>query len=175
MNYKVYIQDSSYTKWTIHEIENMKDITNEFSLNPLEKKLFSGDIVDSDYNLKESIVRDSSNIPGILVYGNKTYGRSNKGKFYYKCVPNDKRLPIFLVPYEEKNIGFSKKMVNKFVLFRFQKWESKHPVGSINQVIGDINILPNFYEYQLYCKNLYVSLNQFTKDTMKKLKVKGKK
>lgn len=170
MNYKVYIQDSSYSKWTIHEIENMKDITNEFSLNPLEKKLFSGDIVDSDYNLKESIVRDSSNIPGILVYGNKTYGRSNKGKFYYKCVPNDKRLPIFLVPYEEKNIGFSKKMVNKFVLFRFQKWESKHPVGSINQVIGDINILPNFYEYQLYCKNLYVSLNQFTKDTMKKLK-----
>ena len=27
-----------------------------------------------------------------------------------------------------------------------------------------------FYEYQLYCKNLYVSLSLFTKDTMRKLK-----
>jgi len=59
-------------------------------------------------------VREATNIPGIMIYGNKTYGRSNKGKFYYKCIPNDKRLPSFLITYEQKDIGFNKKMVNKF-------------------------------------------------------------
>ena len=79
-----------------------------------------------------------------MIYGNKTYGRSNKGKFYYKCIPNDKRLPSFLVTYEQKDVGFNKKMVNKFILFRFHKWEDKHPIGAINQIVGDINVLSNF-------------------------------
>jgi hypothetical protein len=151
--------DRNYNTWSWHEIENMKDVTQEFNCNPIEKKLFTGDIVDSSGVLKESIVREATNIPGIMIYGNKTYGRSNKGKFYYKCIPNDKRLPSFLVTYEQKDVGFNKKMVNKFVLFRFHKWEEKHPIGAINQIVGDINVLSNFYEYQLYCKNLYVSLS----------------
>lgn len=170
MNYKIYIEDRNYTTWSWHEIENMREVTKEFNYNPIEKKLFTGDIVDSNCLLKESTLRDTVNIPGIMIYSNKTFGRSNKGKFYYKCIPNDKRLPSFLVTYEDKNVTFNKKMVNKFVLFRFHKWIDKHPIGAINQVIGDINILPNFYEYQLYCKNLYVSLSQFTKDTLRKLK-----
>ena len=170
MCYKIHIENREYTEWSWHEIENMKDVTKNFQYNPLEKKLFTSDIVDNDCVLLESIVRDSANIPGIMIYGNKTYGRNNKGKFYYKCIPNDKHLPAFLVSYDEKKVSFNKKMVNKFVLFRFQKWEEKHPIGAINQIIGDINNLNCFYEYQLYCKNLYVSLSQFTKDTMKKLK-----
>ena len=170
MSYKIHIEDRNYNIWTWHEIENMKDITQDFNCNPIEKKLFTGDIVDSSGILKESIVREATNIPGIMIYGNKTYGRSNKGKFYYKCIPNDKRLPSFLVTYEQKDVGFNKKMVNKFILFRFHKWEDKHPIGAINQIVGDINVLSNFYEYQLYCKNLYVSLSLFTKDTMRKLK-----
>lgn len=170
MMYKIHIEDRNYNTWTWHEIENMKDVTQEFNCNPIEKKLFTGDIVDNNCILKESIVREATNIPAIMIYGNKTYGRSNKGKFYYKCIPNDKRLPSFMVTYEQKDIGFNKKMVNKFVLFRFHKWEEKHPIGAINQIVGDINVLSNFYEYQLYCKNLYVSLSLFTKDTMRKLK-----
>ena len=96
MSYKIHIEDRNYNTWSWHEIENMKDITKEFNHNPIEKKLFTGDIVDNNCNLKESIVREATNIPGIMIYGNKTYGRSNKGKFYYKCIPNDKRLPSFL-------------------------------------------------------------------------------
>ena len=30
----------------------------------------------------------------------------------------------------------------------------KHPHGELLQVIGDVDRLEHFYEYQLYCKNL---------------------
>ena len=49
----------------------------------------------------------------------------------------------------------------------------KHPFGVITQTIGDVTILPNFYEYQLYCKSLYASIQDFTKKTMRKLKTKS--
>ena len=38
------------------------------------------------------------------------------------------------------------------------------------QTIGPVDILDNFYEYQLYCKSLNVSIQKFTKDTSKALK-----
>ena len=67
-------------------------------------------------------------------------------------------------------IGFEKKQKNKYVLFRFKEWYEKHPICSNIQTIGDIGILENFYEYQLYCKSLYVSMKDFTKKTMRELK-----
>ena len=36
--------------------------------------------------------------------------------------------------------------------------------------IGDVDKLENFYEYLLYCKSLYASIQQFTKDTSQALK-----
>ena len=44
----------------------------------------------------------------------------------------------------------------------------KHPIGQIIQNIGPVDILENFYEYQLYCKNIFNSIQQFTKNTLQK-------
>ena len=92
--------------------------------------------------------------------------------FLYKLIPDDKRLPEFLVPYNKK-IVFNKKVSNKYVVFKFKHWDNKHPVAQLDQVIGDVNILDNFYEYQLYCKSLYASIQDFTKTTLNKLKKKS--
>ena len=130
------------------------------------------DIINGKVIVHHSTVKNSSSIPAVLVLeGNKMFGRY-KDKFLYKCVPDDKRLPIFLVPYKIKP-GINKKVINKYVTFEFRNWDSKHPMGVITQTIGDVNILPNFYEYQLYCKSLYASIQDFTKKTMRKLKTKS--
>ena len=38
--------------------------------------------------------------------------------------------------------------------------------------LGDVDVLENFYEYQLYCKSLYASIQQFNKATTQVLKLK---
>ena len=70
------------------------------------------------------------------------------------------------------NIGFSKNNINKYVVFKFKIWEEKHPIGVLVQTLGDVTHLDNFYEYQLYCKSLYASIQNITKKTMSKLKEK---
>jgi exoribonuclease R len=103
---------------------------------------------------------------------NKTFGRTeNKKRLLYKCVPDDSRLPPFLVPYDIK-IGFSKVQKNKYVVFRFDHWNGKHPHGLLTEVLGDVDSLDVFYEYQLYCKSLYTSMTEFTKTTRAKLSEK---
>ena len=52
-------------------------------------------------------------------------------------------------------------------------WENKHPYGSLVQTLGDVTCLDNFYEYQLYCKSLYASIQDFTKKTMRALRSKS--
>ena len=80
------------------------------------------------------------------------------------------RIPAFLIPYEMKQIGFSKVFINIYVTFSFDYWDEKHPLGILKQVIGPIDVLDNYYEYQLYCKSLNSSIQKFTKDTSKSLK-----
>ena len=104
-------------------------------------------------------------MPGVLfINGDKTFGRKN-GKLLYKCIPDDMRLPPFLVPYEIKNVGFSKVFVNLYVTFSYVELSDKHPMGILSQVIGPVDVLDNFYEYQLYCKSLNASIQKFQKDT----------
>jgi exoribonuclease R len=50
-------------------------------------------------------------------------------------------------------------------------WQDKHPRGKLDCVIGPVDILSNFYEYQLFCKKLNVSINKFQKDTSKSLEI----
>jgi exoribonuclease R len=90
----------------------------------------------------------------------------------YKCVPDDVRLPAFLVPYELKYVGFSKAFVNLYVTIQYKDWTSKHPVSSLTQVIGQVNTLDCFYEYQLYCKSLNASIQRLQKETSKAIKEK---
>ena len=57
------------------------------------------------------------------------------------------------------------------MVMKFNTWTtSKHPIGSLVNIIGDVDNLTNFYEYQLYCKSLYASIQSFTKQTIARLR-----
>lgn len=178
--YKLHVEDRNYSSWTVYETIHFKSVEIP-NFNPIENKLFSNDFFElcnindnntnNNNNIKmiHSTVRSGGFLPGVLVlHGNKTYGRKN-GKLLYKCIPDDKRLPVFLIPYEMKQMGFSKVFINLYVTFYFSLWEDKHPHGILNQVIGPVDKLDNFYEYQLYCKSLNASIQKFQKDTSKAL------
>lgn len=171
--YKIHIHNRAYSSWTYFTTHNFKELELP-NVNPVESKMFNNDVfimVDSEVTIIHSTVRVSESIAGVLVLkGNKTYGRSKNGKLLYKCIPDDVRIPAFLIPYEMKNMGFSKVFQNCYITFHFSEWSDKHPHGVLVQSIGPVDVLDNFYEYQLYCKSLNVSIQKFTKDTSKALK-----
>jgi hypothetical protein len=172
--YKVLINDRGYTSWSFHTTTEFQTV--ELPVIPAEHKLLTNDVFSLDsknsVSLLHSSIRNTDSIPGVLILkNNKTYGRQGgNGKLLYKCIPDDMRLPSFLVPYEIKNMGFSKVFVNLYVTFQFKEWTDKHPHAILSQVIGSVDVLDNFYEYQLYCKSLNASIQKFTKDTSKALK-----
>jgi len=139
------------------------------------ERLFNGDLFEYDattgIKIVSSDIRLVKELPAILILdGNKTYGRHpTNNKLLYKCVPDDISIPTFLVPYEIKNMGFSKVFVNQFVTIQFANWDNKHPYGLLTQSIGPVNCCESFYEYQLYCKNLNISLTKFNKACSKSL------
>jgi hypothetical protein len=174
-NIKILISDRAYSSWLFVDIENNKDLDPDKypilkKINPIEMRLFSRDIlnIDSQDNItiRHSHVKSSSEIAGVLILeGNKTFGRTtNKKRLLYKCIPDDKRHPIFIIPYELK-IGFSKVYKNKFITFQFDSWNDRHPQGIITETLGDVDNLEVFYEYQLYCKSIHESITDFTNKT----------
>lgn len=188
VTYKIQVDDRNYNSWQIFDANNFQK--KDINIDPIKEKLLTNDVFfmdkDNKVNLVHSSVRTSGPMPGVLVLcGNKSYGRQNKippgetftkqtaliknGKLLYKCIPDDMRLPPFLVPYEIKNVGFSKVYTNLYVTFSFNDWIDKHPNGILNSVIGPVDILDNFYEYQLYCKSLNASIQKFQKATTKAL------
>jgi exoribonuclease R len=188
MHLKIHVNDRSYNSWEVFDTNQFNKI--EVNINPIESKLFANDVFIIDKNNKITIVHSSIRsgpaIPGVLILdGNKTYGREKKlvegtqsktknncGRLLYKCIPDDTRLPCFLVPYEIKNMAFSKVFKNIYVTINFDDWEDKHPRAKLDNVIGPVDILDNFYEYQLYCKSLHASIQKFQKDTNKSLENK---
>lgn len=165
---EIDILDKNYTEWkTILPCDNIQ--------NPFTHKLFHKDQFDIDLQIKNSPTRNATFLAGILVLeNNRTFGRTpNKKKLYYSCIPNQKQLPIFLIPYEIQ-LGFQKNIQNKFVLFRFDHWleSDKHPYGLLVETIGNVHHLPHYYEYQLYAKNIHPSsfitkYNRKIKDILK--------
>ena len=189
--FKIHINDRSYTSWEVFDSNKFNKV--EVDINPLENKLFTNDVFTmnkhNEITIVHSSIRSGPAIPGVLILdGNKTYGRQYRleagqtytrkraemsgGKLLYKCIPDDKRLPSFLVPYEIKSMGFSKVFKNLYVTINFDNWEDKHPRAKLDNVIGPVDILDNFYEYQLYCKSLNASIQKFQKDTSKSLETK---
>jgi exoribonuclease R len=148
------------------------------SINPIKDKMFSQDVFsivngkDSSYQIESiySPVKLHQLLAGVLVLAdNKTLGRTdNKKRLLYKCLPDDKHLPAFLIPYNIQ-IGFSKVKTNKYVVFRFDKWTDTHPQGMLVETLGDVDNLEAFYEYQLYCKSLHISIKDFTNKAVKTL------
>ena len=171
--YKLNVGDRCYSDIEVVDRQNLKKV--DITVDPIKYKILNQDIFslqDGIPVIEHSTIRSSPTIPAVLVLeGNRMFGRYKK-RYLYKCVPDDRRMPIFLVPYKIKP-GFSKKLTNKYIVFKFKNWDKKHPIGTIVQTIGDVSDLQNFYEYQLYCKSLYASIQDFTKQTMRKLKVKS--
>jgi len=187
--YKIHVNNRDYTSWEIYDANKFTKIDN-VSIDPIESKLLSNDVFTIDKHnqvtIMHSTIRSGPPIPCVLILaGNKTYGRQNKlqngktytrnsseGKLLYKCIPDDMRLPFFLVPYAFKSLGFSKVFKNLYVTISFEHWNDKHPLGKLDNVIGPVDVLDNFYEYQLYCKSLNSSIQKFQKDTSKALESK---
>ena len=116
ISYKIYINDRNYSSWEVFDTNNFNKINVD--IDPIKSKLFSNDVFTLDeqlnVNILHSSIRLGTSMPGVLILtGNKTYGRQNKqtpnkkrneGKLLYKCIPDDIRMPSFLVPYELKNV-----------------------------------------------------------------------
>ncbi len=171
MLYQIIVEKRDYSVCSFQKIDAEK-VEAPFDIDPFEEKLFHHDVFTVNINKKtiqieNSQTREKKDIAAILLLStNKTYGRNAKGKLLYKCIPNNTNLPSFLVPYEVKKIGFSKVSVNIYITIQFQEWKSKHPTGIINQIIGPVDVLPNFYEYQLYCKDLNYSLKKMNQHVL---------
>ena len=143
-------------------------------INPIKEKLLLGDTINETSIYYTSKYRTETSIPGILVYNGQSFGR-HKDKKLYKCIPNDKKLPIFLIPYSDKKSNFNKVKLNKYILFKFVEWKDKHPLAMITNTLGDVNNTYVYYDYQLYCKNIHYSIQKLTKCTNKELLVYKKK
>lgn len=160
---RILIDNRDYTSWTL------VNCNDEKIANPITHKLFHDDLITIENNrvrVIHSPVKCAVDNPGVLVLDiMKTYGKK-KDKFMYKCIPDDKHLPVFLVPYNVKENNYK----NKYVTFKYDKWNSKHPEGIITNNLGDIDKLHSFYEYQLYCKSLNASIQTFTNAATRVLK-----
>ena len=175
-NYKIRIKNRRYDDYEFSNALTLNTVEPTLEICPIKNKLFNHDIINinhetSEVKLLHSSVRSMKSMPGVLILkGNKRYGKV-KRKFLYKCIPDDKRMPEFLVPYTFKK-SFHGNTNNIYIVFKYKHWDKKHPYGEIVQVIGTVDDLSNFYEYQLYCKSLYASIQLFNKNTINALKQK---
>lgn len=168
---KIHKRNYTATQW-IRLIEE-EDQPSKM-ICPYEERLIHGDIIEIDNNnndinqnskptyriVEPSPYRSSIQIPGLLQLSTgKTFGREGK-KQLVKCIPNDRHLPIFLVPYEDKHPGFYKNKVDKYVTFSMNEWTTteKHPRGMIRSMIGSVDDYSNFCEYQMICRGLHDSI-----------------
>ncbi len=115
--FKINVSDRMYESYSIFESDTLAPTTIH-GLNPASSKLFNHDIftlTGSTVAIVHSSTRSMSTVPGVLVLDSgKTFGK-HKSKFLYKCVPDDRRLPVFLVPFSIK-AGFNKHTRNSYSL-----------------------------------------------------------
>jgi hypothetical protein len=166
-------QNRVYSEWEWEDENEISHAYNVIDVNPIEHYLIYGDSVSH-----ECIIRSSShwkNIhAGVLVCatGSRTYGRKGK-RLLYKCIPNDSTLPSILVPFELKNTSFSKAQVNKYVTFKLLGSEEhigKHLVGSLTQVIGNVDLFDAYCDYSLICNDVCQPIQKFTKTVFTAIK-----
>ena len=169
MNCTLHVQDSAYTSyffsWEDENNNSPIDIVPEF--HPLHHKWLHDDCISINTGVEPCVthspVRTAPYLCGVLLLeGNKTFGRNaNKKRLLYRVIPASPHLPHFLVPYDLP-AKFVKAHKNKYVLFAFASWEEKHPWGTLVNLLGDVDQLDAYYEYQLYSKQLHHSLKAFS-------------
>jgi exoribonuclease R len=161
--YQLVVENHQFAFYHFDSIEPERSNSRLNALSIDTHKLFSNDVLDHTGDLIYSYIRAGELIPGVLILnGNRTYGKNETGKrALYKCIPDNRELPPFLVPYELK-LGFSKDIKNKYVVIKYDQWDDKHPRGTITETIGDVNLMSAYYEYRLYCRNIHDSISEFT-------------
>jgi len=168
MKATIVFTDSSYTQW-----KWIGEDGADLLLDVAPVKLFTGDVVEfgSDlyYSLVSSPVRSSVvGFCGVLVLaGLKTFGsagslacgsgasfKKKPGRLLYQCIPFDKSLPSFLIPYDLP-VSFSKVVANRYIMFRFVDWSGKFPQGLCLQSFGDVTSVAAYTDYLLYAYGLF--------------------
>jgi exoribonuclease R len=157
--YTFTTEDNTYSNYKV--INTLSQVPVSIEINPFELKLFNNDLFDLPNLIVYSNVRLCKYNAGILVL-NKTYGKEGK-KFLYLCIPDNKKLPHFLIPYTIP-INFDKTNYNLYITFEYKHWDNKYPYGTITQNFGCINEENNYYDYLMYCKNLNISIQSFTQE-----------
>jgi exoribonuclease R len=161
----LHVANRDYTEWTF------KNTTQVPTMSPLTAKLFHNDTVDPSGQFISSPYRTKEHICGVLLNSQKTYGRSNSGnKLLYKCVPDDPHLPCFLVPYEEKHIGFNKNRTDKYIAFKIKEWTDKHPLGVLTQTFGEVEDTEAYIAYQMANKEINESLKTLNAASLRTLR-----
>ena len=162
--FTLHVANRDYTEW---HLENKADA---LTVSPLLNKLFHGDILNEKGELLSSPYREKAHICGVLLTSEKTYGRDGN-KLLYKCVPDDEHLPCFLIPYEEKNIGFNKAKTDHYIAFRIKEWlETKHPIGLLTNTFGLVEDNEAYIAYQMACKELNTSLKTLNAASLRALR-----
>jgi hypothetical protein len=140
-----------------------------YNISPIKNKLFHGDRVDEHGKLISSPYREATEIGGVLLVADKTYGRV-KEKLLYKCIPYEKNLPCFLIPYEDRSLGFSKLKQNKYITFKLKEWTDKHPHGILTNTFGNVNDVDAYANYQMHCQKLNNSIKTLNTATLRALR-----
>ena len=175
MNYKIHIHDRKYSDWSFFD-ENNQIVDSPFSsdFHPSHYKLYHNDVFqvqkDNNIHVVNREIDENRIFAGvILLSSGQTYGRTSNGRLLYKCVCHEANYPELLVPYDAK-IGFSKAVVNKYVIFSYKDWSNKHPNGILRETLGDVSDLNVYYEYTLHAKSIHFSLTQLNKHLKQSLK-----
>ena len=149
-------KDRYYSEWSF-------DPPYQGTCDPIRMRLYTGDAITSDGKpCFQSPYRKNRSIPGVLCLSGGTHGRK-KGRQLFRCVPADRRLPVFLVPYTHKHAEFSKNPVDKYILFEIAEWDGKHPYGSSTNTLGPVSDLTATYAYLLHAANLHYPVQRLTK------------
>jgi len=133
MKFKIKIEDRFYKSWTLYTSDTLYQVDKtKYNVDPVKYKLMNQDIFNYDESTHAITILHSSNrempvLPGVIIIDKgQTYGKV-KDKYYYKFLPDDKRLPIFIVPYKIKKLGFNKSQKNVYAVMKFKEWTTTKP------------------------------------------------
>ena len=176
-NFEIHIHNRDYGEWEYKTLSGDKIDQTIIDITPIEYKMFHLDTYmyeNGNIILDTSSVRNMPCMPGVLlIQDGRTYGRTeNKKRLLYRCIPDDKHLPEFLLPYEIQ-LGFEKNIHNKYVLFRYDHWNHKHPRGIITETLGNVSNLDAYYEYRMHCYRVYHSNSAISSATRRLFSGKG--
>ncbi|MBD74041.1 MAG: hypothetical protein CMM96_00905 [Rickettsiales bacterium] len=131
---------------------NEKEVENNRALH--------GDIVFIDNGKVTGIKkRNKVWIAGILhLENNKKYGFTKKNVPYYKFTPLSGKYPGFIVPTKRRD----KRALYCAISINDWSVKNKHPIGQVEQYIGDVGDIDNETSALLYKNNIFPKKNKTT-------------